>query len=181
MTDTEILEQIQEDFRGVQDDSKRVTDSVNNLTSEISGMKVAVVNVEKTLDKHDERIIETREGQLLATRDVEVLNREMRDAKKAIANPGTAPVVLEDKTNGAILKKLFGRYKYWIVVIFLLIGFYIGSGGDEEKTLEFSSQVLKGLQKIDVKVEKIKQMKTEPIRVPVPVTASDMYLEEITP
>lgn len=165
--------ELKKEFRGV-------TKSVNDLGRNIAGQCKQLKGIEKTLDKHDKRITKTREGQLLATHGVEVLNREMRDAKKAIANPGTTPVALEDRTNGAILRKLLGRYKYWIAAISLLaVGFYLGSGGDEEKTLKFSSQVFQSLQEIGLKVEKIEQIKTEPIRVPVPVSVE--YVSEETP
>lgn len=156
--------------------TSKITDSVNDLGVQIGSLDTSIRNVEKTLDKHDERITENRDGQLLATRGVEVLNRETRDAKKAIAkkmtaNPGTAPIAFEDKTNKTVLKNLFKSYGHYLLIALFMLGYYLGSGGDKEETLRFSSQVLRRLDKIE-------QIKTEPIRVPVPVSSECISEEE---
>ncbi len=196
MTESEILKQIQSDFRGVQKESKAITLSVNGLSGEISGMKVAVVNIEKTMDKHDKRITETREGQLLATSGLDVVNREMKQVHRTAqkdrdhvdsefkdlrddqtGQQDVPAMPVEAKTNGGIVKGLFKRYGHWVFFALFALGVYFGAGGDEEKTL----QVLQNLREIGRKVEQIEKNKTEPVRVPVPVTASDLYSEEMTP
>lgn len=153
------IEELKEDFKSA---TEKITDSVNGLSGEISGMKSTMVGVEKILDRHEDDIKETRGKQVETATKISVLNRAMFNTK----GNQTAPVAFEDKTNGAIIKKLFSRYGHWMIIALLAIGFYFGSGGDEEKTL----QVLRNLREIGIKVEKIEKIKTEPIRVPVPVS-----------
>lgn len=150
------IEELKEDFKSA---TEKITDSVNGLTGEISGLKSTMIGVEKILDRHEDDIKETREKQVETTTKISVLNR-------AIFNTKAAPVAFEDKTNGAIIKKLFGRYWQLVACALLMIGFYLGSRGDTEGM----SRIFTGIAQIDQRVEKIEKIKTEPIRVPVPVS-----------
>ena len=202
MTETEILKQIQSDFKGVQDDSKKVTTSVNTLTNEITGLKVAVVNIEKTLDNHDKRITETREAGLLATQGVKVVDRDIKQIKITVKDdrahvdsefkdlredqtgqtdvpPQAIAAAVVPKTNGAMVMGALKTFGPWMVAAAIFIGAYLGSGGDKEKALQVLQNQM--LQEIGLRVERIEKNKTEPVRVPVPVTASDLYSEEIAP
>ena len=200
MTETEILKQIQRDFKGVQKESKAVTLSVNNLTNEITGLKVTVTGVEKTLEKHDARITETREGQLLATSGLGVVDREMKqvhitaqkdrdhinDELKELRGDQTGqtdvPVlpVAAVKTNSAMVWGFLKTLGPWMVAAAILFGVYLGSGGDAKETLQLLQTFNHNLREIGLKVEQIEKSKTEPVRVPVPVS-SECYSEEAIP
>jgi len=192
MTETEILKLLRDDFKGV-------TTSVNNLSGEVAGMKSTLKGVDDTLKEHKTAIKETREAQLRckASGGWENLNREMKDVKrkqsdyrvhveseiKYLREDATgqfdvpiAPIVAA-KTNGGMVAGFFKTFGPWIVAGLIGLGAYLGSGGDEEKTM----QVLRNLREIGLKVEKIEQNHTEPVRIPVPVTASACYSEEMLP
>lgn len=182
MTETEMLKLLRGDF-------KDVTTSVNKLSGEVSGMKSTLNGVDDTLKEHGASIKETREAQLRckASGGWDVLNREMKQVKKKQSDyrihieskmddlredqtgqtdvHRIPPVVT--KTNGAMIAGFFRAFGPWLVAALIGIGVYLGSGGDEEKTI----QVLRNLREIGLKVEKIERTKTEPIHVPVPVSA----------
>lgn len=194
MTETKILELLRDDFKGV-------TASVNNLTGEVAGMKSDLNGVNDTLKEHRAAIKETREDQLSckAAGGWGALNREMKSAKNRIRDDrvyieSKMDDLREDQTgqvdvhalpaekrfNGSLpwpIIKTLGPLLLAVFLGILGLGFYLGSGGDEEKTL----QVLRNLREIGLKVEKIEKNKAEPVRVPVPVTAADLYSEEIIP
>ena len=192
MTDTDMLKLLRGDFQGV-------TTSVNNLSGEVAGMKSTLKGVDDTLKEHKTSIKETREAQLQckASGGWAALNREVKDVKRKQSDyqgrirdeikdlrdeptgqfdVPTAPVIAA-KTNGNMVWGFLKTFGPWLVAAAICFGAYLGSGGDEEKTI----QVLRNLREIGLKVERIEKNNAEPVRVPVPVTASACYSEEILP
>lgn len=187
MTDTTMFKLIREDFQGVKD-------SVNTLSGKISGMESTVNGVKETLDRHETAIKETREAQLSckAAGGWDVLNREIkiarekqngyrgriRDELKDLREDQTGqqdvPVVEAKQTNGSMVWGFFKTFGPWIVAGLVILGIWLGSGGDAAKT----QQIIRSLQTIGARVEKIEKSKTEPVRVPVPVS-SERFSEEV--
>jgi len=192
MTETDMLELLRGDF-------KDVTTSVTEMTKEVAGMKSTLKGVDDTLKEHKTAIKETREAQLRckASGGWENLNREMKDVKrkqsdyrvhveseiKDLREDATGqfdvPVasIVAAKTNGSMVWGFFKTFGPWLVAAAICFGVYLGSGGDEEKTI----QVLRNLREIGLKVERIEKNNAEPVRVPMPVTASACYSEEMIP
>ncbi|MEA3225153.1 MAG: hypothetical protein U9Q07_04320 [Planctomycetota bacterium] len=181
MTDTDMLELLRGDFKGVEK-------SVNNLSGKMVGVETAIQKIDKSLDDHNDRITETREAQLRceAAGGWKGINREMRDVKAAQREDATgqtdvpqAVVIEKVQTNSNIIWGAFKTFGPWIALVLVLLGVWLGSGGDKEKTRQWS-KVLNNLHKINLKVEKIEKNKTEPVHVPVPVS-SECISEEVLP
>jgi len=195
MTETKILELLRGDF-------KEVKTSVTVMTKEVAGMKSTLKGVNDTLKEHRADIKKTREDQLgcaakagwVALKQEIKQDRDKQTAYKGRVRgelqelrgdqtgqtdvpPQAMAAVVTPKTSGTMVAGAFKTFGPWIVAALIGLGVYLGSGGDEAKTL----QVLRNLREIGLKVEQIEKNNAEPVRVPVPVTASDLYSEELTP
>lgn len=191
MAETDMLKLLRGDFR-------EVKISVKEMTGEVAGMKSTLKGVNDTLKEHRADIKKTREDQLEcdAKTGWVALNREMKqNREKQSAYQGhireelnglrgdqtgqtdvhrIPPVIT--KTNGAMIAGFFKAFGPWIIAGLIGLGVYLGSGGDEEKTL----QMLRNLREIGLKVERIEKNHTEPVRVPVPVSV-ECISDEVLP
>jgi len=171
-------EELKEEF-------KTVTKSVNNLNVTIGGVEKTLVSVNDTLNEHRDDIKDLRRDQLncSARSGWKGLGREMGEVKDAQKDdrdwmdkelrelrgettgqfdvpPVALPAPVEPvRTNGAIIGGFFKSFGPWIVMGLICLGVYLGSGGDEEKTL----QVLQNLREIGLKVEQIEKMQAMPV------------------
>ena len=161
-------------------------------------MKSTMVSVKETLDRHETAIKETHDAQLscVAAGGWGRINQEMKqvhiraqkdrdsveDKLKELRGEQTGqfdvPMVprhaIEAKTNGNMVMGFLKTFGPWIAVILFGLGMIIGNGGDGEETL-------KVLREFGFRLGKVETKRAETIHVPVPITLSDAYSEEILP
>lgn len=178
MTDTNMLQLLRDDFKGVEL-------SVNELSVKVAGVESTLRNVDSTLKEHRDDIKETRKDQLECSAKAGwiTLNREMKEVRKKqsayrihvesemkemredVTGQFDIPVVPSTdnkQTNGTMLAGFFKTFGPWIAAFLIGLGVYLGSGGDEEKTIH----ILKNLQEISLKVAEIEKNNT-PNSIPV--------------
>jgi len=99
--------------------------------------------------------------------------------KRIETSPSIIPPlkVLKEDGNGAAIKGLFSRYKYWAVIALLAVGFWIGSRGDTEGTIRMLTDMAAVIEQIGSKVEQMEKAQTDPVIIPVPVSA-EYYPED---
>ncbi len=95
--------------------------------------------------------------------------------KRIEERPNSVPPLVG--TNGSTFKRLFSQYKYYIALVLLGCGFWLGSRGDTEGTIRMLGPMSDALIQMGLRVSQIEKNKTEPVFIPVPVSSEDMLLE----